>query len=153
MFANAPNEISDPCTGRNSGHGRDLQSCRHFFECRQGRGIHGLCRNNNLFDAELNLCLPRDRARCFSCRHMGYEQFSVPNACNQYIVCFGGRPSLRICPPGLVYDGRAHVRQCNEPPIDGGCFRENHEADNSIPRCPLGIRRPIFLPDNTDCSA
>lgn len=146
------NVITDPCTGRNGGHAIDLRSCSHFFECRQGRGIRGQCRNNMLYDAELNQCVARERARCFSCRHMGFEQFSVPNVCNQYIICFGGRPTLHICPPELVYDGRLHVAQCNEPPRNGGCFRENHSRNNSEPRCPQGIRHPVFLRDTNDCS-
>lgn len=148
-----PNTISNnnTCYGRLSGFARDLTSCSHYFYCRNGESFRGVCDTVNLFDAEIDYCVQPRNQNCFRCPPNGFHTFSVPNACHQFIECFNGTLTLRICSKGLVYDGRREKRNCNRPPATGGCYREDNEPDVT-PVCPAVNARPVFLPDPTSCS-
>lgn len=150
-----PNEISDPCAGRISGVARDLRSCRHYFWCQNGVGSRGNCLNNQFFDGEIEKCVPSDQKPCFECRATeAYHLKSVPNACHQYIQCFNRQPTLHVCPTGLVYDGRTGIRQCNEAPSTGGCYRENDSSGNDDPpiSCPSVTNKPVYIRHPHSCS-
>lgn len=146
-----PNQIRDPCVGRSSGHARDLSSCRHYFWCKNGVGYRGNCINNQLFDGEIERCVTPEQTPCFECLATeAYHLNSVPNACHQYIQCFNRRPTLHLCPSGLVYDGRTEIKQCNIPPASSGCFREN---DRPGPvQCPPVTIKPVYIPHPNSCS-
>lgn len=147
-----PNQIRDPCTGRPSGVARDLTSCRHYFWCVNGRGSRGVCDAGRLFNGETELCVTADQRPCFACRSEPYHLNSVPNTCHQYIQCFNTQPTLHVCPSGLVYDGRASVRNCNLPPPTGGCYRENDTPEDVPIQCPPVGNRPVYLRHPNSCS-
>jgi len=152
---NDPTILQNPCRGRGDGFARDLTSCNHYFYCTNGNSIRGVCSNNRLFDAEREFCVNPNSARCFQCpRTNSYELISVPNACPQFVRCFNGSPTLHICPQGLVFDGRAQIKQCNIGTANGSCYRENSEVVPPPPvqRCPTVTNRPVFFPDPSDCS-
>lgn len=147
----------NPCNGRASGFARDLNSCNHFWACRNGAGVRGVCKNNDLFDGEKEFCLRPNEAQCFRCpASEPYQLFSVPKACHQYIRCFNGVPTLHACPSGLVFDGRTGIHNCNHRPANGICHRENsinggHGGQNSQ-RCPSVGNKPVYLRDPSSCS-
>lgn len=149
-----PNQISDPCNGRNQGFARDMNSCNHYFFCQNGRGIRGVCNNNRLFEGEREVCVTSNNRPCFECsRERSYHLNSVPRACHQYIQCFQSQATLHVCPPGLVYDGRRDVRQCNLPPEQGDCYREDDDSETpETPTCPEITNRPVFLRHPNSCS-
>lgn len=150
-----PNEIRDPCVGRASGFARDLTSCRHYFWCANGVGSRGVCNNNQFFNGEIERCVTQDQRQCFECRATeAYHLNSVPNACHQYIQCFNSRPTLHLCPQGLVYDGRTGIQQCNVPPPTGGCYRENDGPGESDPpvNCPAVTSKPVYIRHPNSCS-
>lgn len=150
-----PHTITNSCYARQNGtFARDLNSCRHYWYCKEDRGVRGECGNNLTFDAEINYCVQQHNQNCFRCPPKGYYTESVPHACRQFMECWNGNFRLRVCPTGLVYDGRNEVRQCNSPPSSGGCYREVRlEDDEDRPLCPQSDNAtPIFLPDPTDCS-
>lgn len=152
---NYPNQISDPCIGRTSGVARDLTSCRHYFWCANGVGARGNCMNNQLFDGELETCVAPDQKPCFECRDTeAYHLNSVPNACHQYIQCFNRQSTLHLCPTGLVYDGRSGIKQCNIPPPNGGCYRENDDpgSDDTPVNCPSVTSKPVYIRHPNSCS-
>lgn len=147
VFAVAPN----PCVGgRGEGFARDLMECGRYFYCDgNGNAFPGVCDYDYVFDAETQMCVTRYSADqvCFKCSSKFYELMSVPHACQQFIQCFNGRPTLHLCSDGLVYDGRSGIRQCNTPPYQGGCHREN-PGDVEQGTCPQIYDRPIFLADH-----
>lgn len=150
-----PNQISDPCNGRPNGFARDLNSCNHYFFCQnQGAGVRGVCNNNRLFDGEREVCVNANNRPCFECSpNEPFHLTSVPRACHQYIQCFNARPTLHVCPRGLVYDGRRSVQQCNIPPPQGGCYREeSNDQSPPVPRCPQVTNRPIYLREQNSCT-
>lgn len=146
------NTIRDSCTGRVTGFARDLTSCPHYFYCKDGAGHRGVCDDDNLFDAEIDYCVQPANENCFRCPREGYHTFSVPHACGQFIECLYGQSRLRICSGNLVYDGRKHVQQCNRPPAAGGCYREDSEDEERLPRCPSVNGTAIFVRDPYSCS-
>lgn len=146
LFAVAPN----PCVGRGEGFARDMYSCEKYFYCDGHGNAHpGVCEYDYLFDAEKQMCVIRHTADqvCFRCSpNKLYELKSVPFACQQFIQCFKGQPTLHLCSNGLVFDGSSGVHQCNTPPYQGGCNRENpSESDRG--NCPPIYDRPVFLAD------
>lgn len=145
-FAPAPN----PCTGRGEGFARDLYACEKYFYCDfNGNAYPGVCPLDTVFNAEIQMCVARHTAEhvCFKCPpNQYYALKSVPHACQQFIQCFKGNPSLHLCSNGLVFDGRSGIKQCNRPPHQGGCHREN-PGDLDQENCPPIYDRPIFLAD------
>lgn len=153
---NDSHTITNPCyTRENSTFARDLSSCRHYLYCKAEKGIRGVCNDDLKFDAEINYCVPHSE-RCFRCPRNGHYTESVPHACRQFMECWNGQHSLRVCPSGLVYDGRTEVRGCNRPPPNGGCYREiRGDDDVDRPLCPPINNNSItavFLPDPNDCT-
>lgn len=144
-----------PCFGRLHGRARDLQSCAHYWDCNYGEATREICRNNQLFDGETEQCVDRSKATCFQCpKNEPFRLLSVPNACRQYLLCFLGSVSLNACPSDLVFDGRRHIRNCNQEPHTGGCYRENQvgSAGPVVDRCPVITNRPVFISDRQSCS-
>lgn len=146
LFAVAAN----PCVGHVEGFARDLYACERYFYCDgNGNARPGVCDFDYVFDAERQMCVTRHTGDqvCFKCpsSHF-YGLKSVPHACQQFIQCFNGNPTLHLCPNGLVFDGRSGIHQCNTPPYQGGCHREGtSDLDQGI--CPPIYNQPVFLVD------
>lgn len=145
-----------PCQGRTAGFARDLTSCSHFWRCGVVPSTRGICPHGNKFDAETERCVLPQNSNCFNCpQGSAYRLLSVPRACNQFIRCFNGQPTVHACPHGLVFDGRTGVNNCNIRPLAGGCHRENDVQDNEeqMGLCPSVIgARPIFIRDQNSCA-
>lgn len=144
-----------PCYGHQVGFARDFHSCAHFWHCgNNGVTSRGVCPNGRLFDVEKQQCLVKDQVRCFQCPNEPFRLLSVARACPQYIMCFNGAASLNGCPPGLVFDGRSGVHNCNYEPYPGGCHRENDvsNSDPEVERCPAVTSQPVYIPDRRSCS-
>lgn len=144
--------LTNPCYSRRNGLARDLSSCKQYFQCDNGEPSWGICDDGYVFNAETEMCVDEVHSAeaCFRCdSQKQYELVSVPGACQQYIQCVHSIPSLRICPNGLVFDGRAGVHQCNMQPSMGGCHRENAN-DIEKRKCPPSANEPIYIidPDN-----
>lgn len=144
LFAVAPNA----CTARGEGFARDLYACEKYFYCDGHGNAHpGVCDFGYVFDGETQMCVTQQNANqvCFKCSPSKfYELISVPHACQQFIQCFKGMPSLHLCSNGLVFDGRSGIHQCNSPPYQGGCHRESFN-DPDQGNCPPIFDRPVFL--------
>lgn len=147
------NEFDSPCYGRtDDGFVRDLSSCQRYVYCENGQANSGICDPDYVFDAESELCVSEDMADtvCFRCpENIDYELISVPHICKQYIQCFHGNPTLKACPSGLVFDGRAGIHQCNQEPSPTQCYREDL-ADIEHRTCPPVYNELIYYvePDN-----
>lgn len=143
------NQISNPCFRHKDGFARDLASCQRYYYCQNGEGYSGICDPNYVFDAETELCVTQDQSNkvCFKCSSTKYYQLvSVPKACQQYIQCFDGKPTLHICADGLVFDGTNGIHQCNRPPSGIECYREDPgDLEQSV--CPGINDQPIFYVD------
>lgn len=141
---------NNPCYGRHGGFARDLTSCQYYYECVNGEAHQMNCGDDRVFDAESEQCVYREQASkvCFQCSsNVKYYLISVPHACRQYIQCMNGRPSLRLCPTGLAFDGRAGIHQCNREPSPEFCYRENPN-DIEEKFCPPVYDDPIYLVDD-----
>lgn len=148
------NELENPCFGRKDGFVRDLSSCQNYFQCDNGQPVPGACDSNFVFDAESEQCVGEENTErvCFRCPdNTFYELVSVPNICIQYIRCFNGIPSLRVCPSGLAFDGRAGIHQCNVPPSTEECFREDL-GDVEHQTCPPVYDEPIYYVEQNNPS-
>lgn len=146
-------KLTNPCTKREDGFARDLASCKNYYYCKNGEAHRGICDQGYVFDAENELCVTQDQANvCFKCLPTKYYQLiSVPKACSQYIQCFNGNPTLHICKEGLVFDGSNGIHQCNKPPSEVGCNREDkNDFEQSV--CPAIQHEPIFYLDATNKS-
>lgn len=124
---NYSNYLTNPCYGQTNSFVRDLSSCKQYYQCEDGEPNPGTCDDGYVFYAETEKCVDESHASeaCFRCNaKKQYELVSVPGACQQYIQCMHDTPSLRICPNGLVFDGRTGIHQCNKEPFSGGCHRE-----------------------------
>lgn len=145
---------NNPCYGRHGGFARDLTSCQYYYECVDGEAHQLNCGDDRVFDADNEQCVYREFASkvCFRCSpNVQYYLVSVPHACRQYIQCMNGRPSLRLCPTGLAFDGRAGIHQCNREPSQDTCYRENPD-DIEETLCPTVYDDPIYLVDNNNKS-
>lgn len=148
------NELENPCFGRKDGFVRDLSSCQNYFQCDNGQPVPGACDSNFVFDAESEQCVGEENTErvCFRCPdNTFYELVSVPNICIQYIRCFNGIPSLRVCPSGLAFDGRTGIHQCNVPPSTEECFREDL-GDVEHQTCPPVYDEPIYYVEQNNPS-
>lgn len=147
------NEVH-PCNGRNTGFARDINSCNHFWRCGVTPNTRGVCPDNNRFEPDAERCVRPTNTRCFECTaRQAYELLSVSRACHQFTRCFNGLATLHACPRGLVYDGRRGIRNCNLPPVQGGCHRENDNDNTNVAPCPNVIgRNPLYIRDRNSCS-
>lgn len=58
---------------------------------------------------------------------LNFEMIASKSSCDRYTICTCGRPNVRTCPPGLIYD--VTTQSCNTRE-QGRCLFE------SIPPCP-----------------
>lgn len=145
-----------PCHGVFRGWTADLNSCQHFWRCEERPPTRGACVHNEFFDVARQECVRANNRRCFICPQTGYTLFSMPRACNQFIRCWNGRPTLHACPQGMAFDGRNGIRNCNWQPGNGVCHNSGwaHVGSN-IHLCPAVVGnngRPLYLRSQGSCS-
>ncbi|XP_031628128.1 uncharacterized protein LOC116343939 [Contarinia nasturtii] len=146
------NPLTEPCYGAGNSKVRAITVDSLLSDC----GDYVLCVNditdqketcpfdNPYFDAESGECVDHSDV-CFKCPGT-YELISVPNACQQFILCFNGKPLLSACQGNLVFDGRPGIHQCNYGPseLPTECFREDKDDFESKP-CPNAAgKEPLF---------
>lgn len=122
-----------PCFSRNGGFAPVLNECRAFWRCEDSPPSRGVCDSDRVFNDQTQGCAPLEWTRCYRCTEVtSFRQSSIFGACRQFARCFRGRPDLFSCPEGLVFDGRAHIRNCNYPPPVGRCFASDDDFDRDL---------------------
>ncbi|XP_067009509.2 myosin-3 [Anabrus simplex] len=146
--------------------------CNKFIRCENGVASTYSCAEGLHFNARTQTCDWPPSAQCdLSCPEWdGY--FAVQGACNAYVMCNEGRPTLKKCPPGRHFNLEA--KHCDYPeyancefvcPESDGLFAYRGHCDSyihcengkpHIDTCPPGLLFNIEtavcdLADNVRC--
>lgn len=107
-------------------------NCRGYFECRANAQIDRFCEAGNLFDTQLESCLPANLVRCGSrripptdndrnspedffapCPRTGVIFRPHPHDCQRYFICSEGHLVSHTCASGIHFN--PETMQCDYP--------------------------------------
>jgi len=90
-----------------------LTSCAEYFICANGSPSSHSCSDGFIFDIDTNNCAPTGRCLLDYAPLCGFDISFEPHPyhCQHYFFCTNGRPILRSCAPGLLFD--TAIGQCN----------------------------------------
>ncbi|XP_073843643.1 uncharacterized protein isoform X2 [Musca autumnalis] len=128
--SNTPCLSSKPCAGKNSGRAPDPYSCKGYYSCRYGIGVHRTCQLGRNFNPQTLTCqwsykcpsggmVPED-----TCNIVGEGvPIKDPNTDDGYQMCRDNKLEYVKCPENEIYDayegrcvGDSEVPQTTEAP-------------------------------------
>lgn len=110
---------------------RNTQNCSEYYHCIHGTPALDVCPPDKQFNHITGSCDDAENLKCFECPFgVIFVDLPVPNACNQFVRCYNGRPEQLTCADGLAFDQRyamCNLQEYVECPFTVECPPNNNE--------------------------